>query len=128
MSPIGKPLSGIVAGAAFLLTGQGLLPTVAHADTGKQLNKAQQRGQEIAFTRKLGNCLACHHIDGGQSPGNIAPPLFAMDVRFPDKAKLRAQIEDPMVRNPETSMPAFGKYKVLNEQQMDDLVEFIWAL
>jgi mono/diheme cytochrome c family protein len=49
-------------------------------------------------------------------------------VRFPDKAKLRAQIQAPTVRTPETSMPAFGKYKVLNEQQMDDLVEFIWAL
>jgi sulfur-oxidizing protein SoxX len=128
MSPIGKPLSGITVGALFLLAGQGLLPETAHADTNKTLNDAQQRGQKIAFTRKLGNCLACHHIDGGQSPGNIAPPLFAMDVRFPDKAKLRAQIDDPMLRNPETSMPAFGKYKVLNEQQMDDLVEFIWAL
>ena len=128
MSPIGKPLSGITVGAVLLLAGQGLLPATAHADTDKQLSAAQQRGQEIAFTRKLGNCLACHHIDGGQSPGNIAPPLFAMDVRFPDKVKLRAQIEDPMVANPETSMPAFGKYKVLNDQQMDDLVEFIWNL
>jgi len=128
MPPIGKPLSGFTAAAVFLLLGSGLLPVTAHADTDKTLNDAQQRGQKIAFTRKLGNCLACHHIDGGQAPGNIAPPLFAMDVRFPDKARLRAQIQDPTVRNPETSMPAFGKYKVLNEQQMDDLVEFIWAL
>jgi len=128
MPPIGKPLSGITAGTILLLLGQGLLPMTAHADTGKQLSEAQQRGQKVAFTRKLGNCLACHHIDGGQSPGNIGPPLFAMDVRFPDKAKLRTQIQDPTLRNPETSMPAFGKYKVLNEQQMDDLIEFIWAL
>jgi len=47
-------------------------------------------GEEVTFGRKLGNCLACHMIPGGNLPGNVGPPLLAMKARFPDKAVLRA--------------------------------------
>ena len=86
------------------------------------------QGKEIAFDRKQGNCLACHMIEGGNSPGNIAPPLVAMKARFPNKQDLRNQIWDPTVRNPETSMPPFGKHEILTKQELDKVVEFIWSL
>ena len=105
-------LSGLAAGSA------------AAAPSAETLKE----GQSLAFTRKKGNCLACHMIEGGESPGNIGPPLLQMKARFPDKAVLRAQIENPMVRNPETAMPAFGKYQVLSSDEMDSLVEYIWSL
>lgn len=87
-----------------------------------------EAGKKIAFNRKKGNCLACHQIEGGNLPGNIGPPLVAMQARFPDKAKLRAQIWDSTVANPNSMMPPFGKHQILTESEIDKVVEFIHSL
>lgn len=101
------------------------------ADEAKKEEKKMtpaEEGKEIAFDRKLGNCLACHMIAGGDMAGNIGPPLVAMAARFPDKAKLRAQIYDPRVANPNTIMIPFGPMGVMNDDQIDKVVEFISTL
>ena len=87
-----------------------------------------EQGKAISFDRKKGNCLACHQIEGGELPGNIGPPLVAMKARFPDKAKLRAQIWDPTKANPNSVMPPFGRLQVLSEGEIDKVVEFIYTL
>jgi sulfur-oxidizing protein SoxX len=87
-----------------------------------------KKAKKLAFDRTKGNCLACHYIDGGTAAGNIGPPLIAMQVRFPDKEKLRAQIWDSTVANPETAMPPFGSHQILTDQEIDMLVDFIWTL
>lgn len=83
--------------------------------------------EEVTFGRKLGNCLACHMIPGGNLPGNIGPPLLAMKARFPDKAVLRAQIWDPTVLNPNSIMPPFGKHQALTEKQIDQITDYIYS-
>jgi sulfur-oxidizing protein SoxX len=93
-----------------------------------QAGAAEMTGQEIAFDRKLGNCLACHMIIGGSQPGNIGPPLIAMKARFPDKAKLRAQIYDATVANPNSIMIPFGRHGALTETQLDKVVNYIHSL
>lgn len=95
--------------------------SVANAD-------AVADGKKVAFDRKKGNCLACHMIAGGSLPGNIGPPLIAMKARFPDKAKLRAQIWDSTDSNPNTIMPPFGKHRILSEKEVDLVTEFIYTL
>jgi len=88
-------------------------------------------GKQIAYDRRLGNCLACHAMPSqadAEMPGTIAPPLISMQLRYPDKAKLRAQIWDAMVANPKTSMPPFGKHKVLTEEEIDKVTEFVYSL
>ncbi len=85
-------------------------------------------GKTVAFDRKKGNCLACHMMADGQSPGNIGPPLIAMKARFPDKAVLRAQIWDATVKNPNTMMPPFGKHRILTEKEVDLVTEFVYSL
>ncbi|TVO74926.1 MAG: sulfur oxidation c-type cytochrome SoxX [Sedimenticola selenatireducens] len=85
-------------------------------------------GKAIATGRSQGNCLACHMIEDGESPGNIGPPLIAMKARFPDKAKLRAQIWDATAANPESAMVPFGRFKVLTDDEIDKVVEYIWTL
>ncbi len=85
-------------------------------------------GKKLAFDKKLGNCLSCHMIAGGQAPGNLGPPLIAMKARFPDKKVLRAQIWDATARNPATAMPPFGKHNILTEKQVDLVTEFIHSL
>ncbi len=85
-------------------------------------------GKQLAFTRNKGNCLACHEIEDGDSPGNIGPPLQAIQNRFKSKQLLRQQIWDATQFNPETSMPPFGKNKILSEQEIDRIVDYIWQL
>ena len=89
---------------------------------------AIQRGKNVAFDRKAGNCLACHLIEDGEAPGNIGPPLVAMKARFPDRKKLRDIIWDITVSRPETMMPPFGKHKIISEQDIDDIVEYLYTL
>jgi len=89
---------------------------------------ALAEGKEIAFDRAKGNCLACHMIVGGEAPGTIGPPLVAMQTRYPNKEKLRAQIWDAAVANPNTAMPLFGRYDILTEAEINKVVEFIWSL
>ncbi|HEB97115.1 MAG TPA: sulfur oxidation c-type cytochrome SoxX [Sedimenticola thiotaurini] len=91
-------------------------------------NSALEEGKKLAFSRKKGNCLACHMIEGGTSPGNVGPPLIAMKARYPDRAKLRAQIWDASQANPDTAMVLFGRYQVLTEKEIDKVVDFIWSL
>lgn len=85
-------------------------------------------GKKLAFNRKLGNCLACHAIAGGSLPGNIGPPLVAMKARFPDKAKLRAQIWDSTATNPNSIMPPFGRHDMLSDKQIDKITDYIYSL
>jgi sulfur-oxidizing protein SoxX len=109
---------------AALFAGIGVVPTVATAADEATITK----GKEVAFDRKKGNCLACHMIDDGQSPGNSGPPLIAMKARFPDRAKLRAQIWDAQLANPGTRMPPFGKHKALTEVEIDAIVDYLYTL
>lgn len=85
-------------------------------------------GKKLAFDRKLGNCLACHMVGDGVSPGNIGPPLVAMKARFPDKGVLRAQIWDATTSNPKTIMPPFGKHGMLTDDQIDKIVAYLYTL
>lgn len=87
-----------------------------------------EEGKKIAFDRTKGNCLACHQIQGGDLPGNIGPPLVAMKARFPDKAKLRAQIWDATRANPNSIMPPFGRNKIVSDTEIDKIVEFVYTL
>jgi sulfur-oxidizing protein SoxX len=88
---------------------------------------AVTKGACVILDRRKGNCHACHQIAGTES-GNVAPPLVAMKARFPDKAKLRAQIEDAEKVKPGTVMPPFGRHEILTKQEIDNLVEFLLTL
>jgi sulfur-oxidizing protein SoxX len=102
----------------------GFAPTIASADEGADLEK----GKELAFNRKKGNCLACHQIEGGTLAGNIGPPLVAMKARFPDFNKLRAQINDARINNPNTIMIPFGPNAVMSQKEVDLVAKFIYTL
>jgi len=106
-----------------LVISTGLLSAEAIA-----ADSAVEQGKAIAFDRKKGNCLGCHAIEGGKLPGTIGPPLIAMKARYPDKAKLRAQIYDATKANPYTPMPPFGKHKALSDKEIDLITEFVHTL
>ena len=112
------------AGTLALLISALLVTQTANAEGDSNIEK----GRAIAFGGTKGNCLACHMIEDGESPGNLGPPLIAMKARYPDRDKLRAQIWDPTAANPESAMVPFGKYKVLTEQEIDYLTDYITSL
>ena len=85
-------------------------------------------GKTIAFNRMQGNCLACHYIEGGELTGNYGPPLIAMKIRFPDRDVLRAQIWDATTKNPDTRMPPFGRNRILTEEEIDLVTDYIQSL
>jgi sulfur-oxidizing protein SoxX len=89
---------------------------------------AIEKGRLIAFERRKGNCLACHVIAGGELAGNYGPPLVVMKARYPDREELRAQIWDASVRDPNTRMPPFGRHKILTEEEIDLVVDYILTL
>lgn len=85
-------------------------------------------GQEIAFNRFKGNCLACHFVEGAELTGNYGPPLIAMKIRFPDREVLRAQIWDAAVKNPDTRMPPFGRNRILTAEEIELVTDYIQSL
>ncbi|MXY14874.1 MAG: sulfur oxidation c-type cytochrome SoxX [Proteobacteria bacterium] len=87
-----------------------------------------ENGKKVAFDRKAGNCLSCHLIEGGEAPGNLGPPLIAMKARFPDRQRLRDIIWDITTSRPEALMPPFGRHKIISEQDIDDIVEYMYTL
>jgi L-cysteine S-thiosulfotransferase len=108
-----------------LIVGCGVFGYVA-AD-----EKNAMPGRELAFSSAKGNCLACHQIPGDPAAvtsANIGPPLIAMQARFPDRARLRAQVWDATAFNPNTVMPPFGKHKVLSDDEIDKIVDYIAGL
>jgi len=111
---------------AALIGGTALPATSAQADDQTQARLKQ--GKEIAFDRQQGNCLACHIIDDGESPGNIGPPLVAMKARFPKRDDLYDRVYDAPRINPETRMPPFGKYRILSEDDIHKIVDYLYTL
>jgi sulfur-oxidizing protein SoxX len=109
---------------AILIGGAGMMPLAASAADAETI----KMGKEAAYDRRKGNCLACHMMDDGVSPGDIGPPLIAMKARFPERAKLRAQIWDAEASNPSTRMPPFGKHQALSEAEIDAIVDYLYTL
>jgi len=87
-----------------------------------------EAGKVVAMDRSKGNCIACHMIPGGESPGTIGPALVAMKARYPEFDKLRAQIHDPTVANPDSAMPPFGRNRLLTEKELNDVTAYMWSL
>jgi L-cysteine S-thiosulfotransferase len=88
---------------------------------------APSAGERLAFDRGKGNCLTCHEIKGGDSPGNLGPPLVDMKARFPNRADLVAIISDETKRNPQTVMPPFRRNLILTGQETDAIVDFLYT-
>jgi sulfur-oxidizing protein SoxX len=84
-------------------------------------------GQKLAFDRGKGNCLTCHVIKGGDLPGTIGPKLEDLKSRY-DRTELIAIVSDETKRNPQTVMPPFGRNRILTEQEINAIVDFLQTL
>ena len=89
---------------------------------------AASEGQKLAFDRGKGNCLTCHVIKGGDLPGTIGPELKDIKTKYPDRNELIAIVTDETKRNPQTVMPPFGRNRILTEQEINAVVDFLQTL
>jgi L-cysteine S-thiosulfotransferase len=105
-----------------LLIGAALFASPAYAQS------AATEGQKLAFDRGKGNCLTCHVIQGGDLPGSIGPELKDIKSKYPDRNDLVAILNDETKRNPQTVMPPFGRNRILTEQEISAIVDFLQTL
>ena len=70
------------------LLASALVSPLAIADAVKQ-------GKELAWSRKKGNCLTFHMIEGGQQTGNSGPPLMSMKARYQTKPRFVSKSGTP---------------------------------
>jgi L-cysteine S-thiosulfotransferase len=89
---------------------------------------AAAEGQKLAFDRGKGNCLTCHEIKGGDLPGTIGPALKDLKSKYPDRNDLVAILHDETRRNPQTVMPPFGRNRILTDQEINAIVDFLQTL
>jgi sulfur-oxidizing protein SoxX len=107
--------------ALTLLVGMMIGSGAAHAQSAAD-------GQRLAFDRGKGNCLTCHAIKGGDSPGTVGPELTNIKTKYPDRNDLIAIVSDETRRNPETVMPPFGRNRILTEKEINAIVDFLQTL
>ena len=120
-NPSTKP-APVPALAAALLIGALASASPALAQS------AVSEGQKLAFDRGKGNCLTCHVIKGGDLPGTIGPELKDLKSKYPDRNDLVAIVTDETKRNPQTVMPPFGRNRILTEQEINAVVDFLQTL
>jgi len=124
-----KPAKLFTASAVAVLLGSlALAPQITMAGGHAKASSAAAAGKKVAENRKKGNCFACHAYEGIKLPGNIGPPLVAMKARFPDKARLKAQLVDPVQFNPDSMMPPYGKHNIISGKDIDNIVEWLYTL
>ncbi|KRP96139.1 sulfur oxidation c-type cytochrome SoxX [Bradyrhizobium yuanmingense] len=114
------PRKPALLAALALLAGAAMTPAWAQSTVTE--------GQKLAFDRGKGNCLTCHVIKGGDLPGTIGPELKDIKAKYPDRNELTAIIFDETKRNPQTIMPPFGRNRILTEQEIDAIVDFLQTL
>jgi sulfur-oxidizing protein SoxX len=91
---------------------------------------ARAAGRKLAHDWQKGNCLACHKIPGDAqavTSADIGPTLQDIKARYPNRAQLRARIWDARGTNPDTVMPPFGTSHILTENEIDKIVDYLYA-
>lgn len=109
--------------AGMLIIGVFLIsPGVIAAEKAKT---PLEQGKELT----IGLCQACHQFEGTTQAGTLGPPMVAMKARFPERNRLHDIIYDPHVAiKPHTMMPPFGRNGLVNENEIQLIIDFLYTL
>lgn len=86
-----------------------------------------EQGEKIFNTKNLGNCLACHAVNGKNidGPGSMGPKLTGLSY-WDDKTLYDTVFDIYSARGlTNTSMPAFGKAGWLSDTQIKAVVAYL---
>ncbi len=83
--------------------------------------------------KQMGNCVACHNIEGAVGYGNIGPDLSNYKELYVNSGVRNAQfvyqkIADPRVDNAQTHMTVNLANGLMNEREVCDLSSYIMAI
>ncbi len=101
-------------------------PALVYAVFGAALVAAAPANAADAQALIRQNCEQCHQIKGLQNFGNIGPSLLDLKERYADRKDVAAIIFDETKRNASTAMPPFGRNLILNTQDIETIVEYLY--
>lgn len=115
-----KVLSKLLIATAI----SGLVATTGSA------NDLVKKGEKIFTTKKLGNCVACHAVNGKDKVNNMGPGSFGKELsalKYYPEDLLYNIIYDPYttLKKPITPMPAFGKNGWLDDAEIKAVVAYL---
>lgn len=119
-----KKITTALSTAAIFAAGAAI-STAAMADD-REFTEKEAAGLELYLGK--GNCIACHQSIDGELGGNIGPAMIAMEVRYPDPDDLYAVIYEPRDRFPHTIMPPMGSHKLLTDEEIQQIVAYLYTL
>lgn len=93
--------------------------------------QAATAAPDVFLLPDKGYCIACHQVPEGAGPrtrADLGPPLEGARMRSLGRARIREIIEDPVRANPDTTMPPYGRHRILDAAEIQRLVEYLHAL
>lgn len=92
------------------------------------LSRKTAEGKE----KQMGNCVACHNIEGSKGYGNIGPDLSNYKSLFVDSGARSGQfvyqkIADPRMDNAQTHMTVNLANGLFNEREVCDLASYVMS-
>lgn len=101
------------------------MPAPVKKELTGALNGDAARGKAVFVDRTKGNCLACHKMKDGDQPGSGGPDLSEYGTWGRSDGEVYTLLYDIRSRNPHSPMPLFGVNRILDEQQLRDVVAFL---
>ena len=72
------------------------------------------------------HCQQCHQIKGIGDFGNVGPSLVDIKSRYADRKDVVAIISDETKRNELTVMPPFKRNLILDDQEIEAIVDYLY--
>ncbi len=114
---------------ALITTSVALLTSLSYASHhGEKMSKEEmmKEGRKAFTTKSLGNCLACHSVQGDEGiaqTGTLGPRLANLD-QYP-KEYLYDKIWDPNKSTPGTIMPPMGRNNKITKAQVNAIIVYL---
>ena len=72
------------------------------------------------------NCQQCHEVKGIGDFGNVGPSLVDIKSRYANRKDVVAIISDETKRNELTVMPPFKRNLILDDQEIEAIVDYLY--
>ena len=128
----GMPDGCVVDDKAAIERGKYIFHNLNGKDAKENPPEGLTRLLENGKPKQMGNCVACHNIEGAKGYGNIGPDLTNYKALYMDSGARNAsfmyqKIADPRMDNPKSSMTVNLANGLMNEREVCDLVSYIAA-
>lgn len=101
-------------------------PPVERVEFKGPLKGDAERGEKIATNLRWGNCIACHALPKHEG-GSIGPSLKGYAFREIPLDVTYQRLWDVRYYNPNAFMPVYGPNKVLTDQDIQDVLAFLYT-